>query len=92
VLGSVELGGAPWSAAIHPDGSRLYVTSTEAAPVAVIDTTTLTVTGTLGAASRGGVAVTPEGTRAYAGAAAGVLVIERAMHFQTSRDRYAPGG
>ena len=65
-VGSIAVGGAPWSIAITPAGSRAYVAHNSASNVSVIDTISGTVIGTIpvGGASNG-IAISPDGSHAY---------------------------
>jgi YVTN family beta-propeller protein len=80
VLRSTAIGYAPWSAVAHPDGSRLYLTSQIDGPLEVFDAETLALIASVGTASRAGVAVTPDGSRVYAGRGTSVMVVDTATN------------
>lgn len=63
---NLPLGIGPDAVAVSPDGSRLYTSNPNADSVSVIDTTTNTVTGTVGVGNGPkSVTVSPDGARAY---------------------------
>jgi len=66
VVATITVGGAPWSVAMTPDGSRAYVANYGSPSIAVIDTTSNAIIGTVNVGgSSNGVVVSPDGTRAY---------------------------
>jgi YVTN family beta-propeller protein len=61
---SIDLGGAPWGVKVHPDGSKAYVTMRNDSEVAVIDTATNTVEGTIPVGVTPlGIDISPDGSR-----------------------------
>lgn len=68
VITTVTVGGAPAGVAVHPDGTRVYITKQGTSDISVIDTATNSVSATisLGGPNVTGIAVSPDGTRAYA--------------------------
>jgi YVTN family beta-propeller protein len=69
VVATIDLGGNPSALAVTPDGASLYVLLTSGV-VEVVDTLTqaTSATVTIGATGGGGIALTPDGTRAYVAA------------------------
>jgi YVTN family beta-propeller protein len=77
VTATVQVGGSPWGpidAAVHPDGTRVYVISNNR--VAVLNATSLTVTANVFVAGfANDLAVHPDGTRVYVTTAAGYVAV-----------------
>lgn len=69
----------PWGLALHPAGSRLYVSSAGAASgLVVIDAATHATVADVSASTRAEPAVHPDGSRVYVGGANEVLVVSTA--------------
>jgi YVTN family beta-propeller protein len=78
VVATVTGVGRPYRIAVTPDGTRAYATDFLNGEVWVIDTSSNTLTTTIGVGSfsGGGIAITPDGTRAYVQNETGLSVID----------------
>ena len=100
VIATIPIGFAPAGIVVTPDGKKLYVSfiSGGGTAVDVVSTATNTVLSTITCSSPcsnsgglGGVAITPDGSRVYAAAGNGVLVISTATDQQQDFITGLPG-
>lgn len=75
VKGTIPVGQQPLSAAISPDGTRLYVSNERDGTLSVIDTVSRNVIAVLPGGNGNSLVVSPSGERVYAATAAGLTVV-----------------
>ena len=84
ILGNLRTGRQPTKVALSPDGSTAYVANTGGGNVAVVDTLSQTVVGTLNVSAAAEIVVSADGETVYvvAGVATGRVVAFDAATFQ----------